>query len=105
MVPEFLNRVDETVLFKPLTLGEIERIVDLQMEGLRRRLADRRITLDAYPPVRKAAESEPGVVQLGDADAPVREVAGSEPGVVQGDRAITLKEGEPGVPAAPEGVV
>jgi ATP-dependent Clp protease ATP-binding subunit ClpB len=50
--PEFLNRVDETVLFKPLTLGEIERIVDLQMEGLRGRLADRRITLELSEPAR-----------------------------------------------------
>ena len=30
--PEFLNRVDEIVLFKPLTLAEIEQIVDLQIE-------------------------------------------------------------------------
>jgi ATP-dependent Clp protease ATP-binding subunit ClpB len=44
--PEFLNRVDETVLFKPLTLEEIERIVELQIEGLRQRLADRRIELE-----------------------------------------------------------
>jgi ATP-dependent Clp protease ATP-binding subunit ClpB len=44
--PEFLNRVDETVLFKPLTLEEIERIVELQIEGLRQRLADRRIGLE-----------------------------------------------------------
>jgi ATP-dependent Clp protease ATP-binding subunit ClpB len=50
--PEFLNRVDETVLFKPLTLAEIERIVDLQMEGLRGRLADRRITLELTEPAR-----------------------------------------------------
>ncbi|HYZ70325.1 MAG TPA: ATP-dependent chaperone ClpB [Thermoleophilaceae bacterium] len=50
--PEFLNRVDETVLFKPLTLEEIERIVDLQMEGLRRRLADRRIALELGEPAR-----------------------------------------------------
>ena len=33
--PEFLNRVDEIVLFKPLTLEEIEQIVDLQIEDLR----------------------------------------------------------------------
>jgi ATP-dependent Clp protease ATP-binding subunit ClpB len=33
--PEFLNRVDEIVMFKPLTLAEIERIVDLQLEELR----------------------------------------------------------------------
>jgi ATP-dependent Clp protease ATP-binding subunit ClpB len=44
--PEFLNRVDEIVLFKPLTLGEIERIVDLQIEDVRRRLEERRIHLD-----------------------------------------------------------
>ena len=44
--PEFLNRVDDIVLFKPLTLAEIERIVDLQTEDLRRRLADRRIDLE-----------------------------------------------------------
>src|ERR1700712_4409506 len=44
--PEFLNRVDEIVMFKPLTLAEIERIVDLQLEELRERLADMRITLN-----------------------------------------------------------
>ncbi|GAA3452313.1 ATP-dependent chaperone ClpB [Dactylosporangium matsuzakiense] len=43
--PEFLNRIDETVLFKPLTLLEIERVVDLLLDDLRRRLADRRITV------------------------------------------------------------
>jgi ATP-dependent Clp protease ATP-binding subunit ClpB len=44
--PEFLNRVDDIVLFKPLTLAEIERIVDLQAEDLRRRLKDRDIRLE-----------------------------------------------------------
>jgi ATP-dependent Clp protease ATP-binding subunit ClpB len=44
--PEFLNRVDETVLFKPLTLEEIEQIVDLQINSLRQRLADRRLELE-----------------------------------------------------------
>ena len=44
--PEFLNRVDEIVLFKPLTLKEIERIVDLQLGLLRTRLADRHIELE-----------------------------------------------------------
>ncbi|MCC6680581.1 MAG: ATP-dependent chaperone ClpB [Phycisphaeraceae bacterium] len=43
--PEFLNRVDDVVLFKPLQLAEIARIVDLQIEDLRRRLAERSITL------------------------------------------------------------
>jgi ATP-dependent Clp protease ATP-binding subunit ClpB len=44
--PEFLNRIDDIVLFKPLTLPEIERIVDLQIEDVRRRLADRRLSLE-----------------------------------------------------------
>jgi ATP-dependent Clp protease ATP-binding subunit ClpB len=44
--PEFLNRVDDIVLFKPLTLSEIKRIVDLQTEDLRRRLADRGVHLE-----------------------------------------------------------
>ena len=43
--PEFLNRVDEIVLFKPLTLAETEKIVDLQLNLLRGRLAERHIEL------------------------------------------------------------
>jgi ATP-dependent Clp protease ATP-binding subunit ClpB len=43
--PEFLNRVDDIVLFKPLTQPEIERIVDLMFNDLRTRLSDRRMTL------------------------------------------------------------
>ena len=44
--PEFLNRVDDTVLFKPLTLADIKQIVELQLTLLRTRLTDRHITLD-----------------------------------------------------------
>jgi ATP-dependent Clp protease ATP-binding subunit ClpB len=43
--PEFLNRIDETILFKPLTLEEITQIVDLLVADLNRRLADRRVTV------------------------------------------------------------
>ncbi len=43
--PEFLNRVDDVVLFKPLTLDEIGRIVELQVELVRERLADRQVSL------------------------------------------------------------
>ncbi|TCJ32248.1 ATP-dependent chaperone ClpB [Parafrankia sp. BMG5.11] len=50
--PEFLNRLDEIVLFKPLTLAEIEQVVDLLVEDLRRRLADRQITLEITEPAR-----------------------------------------------------
>jgi len=50
--PEFLNRVDDIVLFKPLKLEEIERIVDLLIEDLRRRLRDRRLSLELREPAR-----------------------------------------------------
>ena len=43
--PEFLNRLDETILFKPLTMDNIGHIVDLQMKDLNRRLADKDLTI------------------------------------------------------------
>ncbi len=43
--PEFLNRVDDIVLFKPLTFEEITLIVELQIKELNQRLAERRLTL------------------------------------------------------------
>jgi ATP-dependent Clp protease ATP-binding subunit ClpB len=43
--PEFLNRIDETVLFKPLTLEEIGSIVDLLLADLNKRLAERRVAV------------------------------------------------------------
>ncbi len=43
--PEFLNRLDDIVLFKPLTLAEIGSIVDLQLGDLRQRLAEQRVSL------------------------------------------------------------
>jgi ATP-dependent Clp protease ATP-binding subunit ClpB len=43
--PEFLNRIDETILFKPLTLEEIGSIVTLLVADLNRRLAERRVTV------------------------------------------------------------
>ncbi len=56
--PEFLNRVDDIVLFKPLTLEEIEKIVGLLVQGIQSRLADRRITLSLSPEALKfVAES------------------------------------------------
>ena len=44
--PEFLNRVDEVVVFRALTEAELARIVEIQLDGLRRRLAERRITIE-----------------------------------------------------------
>ncbi len=44
--PEFLNRLDEIVIFKPLQKGEIEKIVKLFVSSLRDRLAEKRLTLE-----------------------------------------------------------
>ncbi len=44
--PEFLNRIDDTVLFKPLQENQIEKIIDIQLNALRKRLASRHISLD-----------------------------------------------------------
>lgn len=44
--PEFLNRVDDIVLFKPLTMAEIEKIIDLLTADLVRRLQNRRLNLN-----------------------------------------------------------
>jgi ATP-dependent Clp protease ATP-binding subunit ClpB len=56
--PEFLNRVDETILFKPLTLEEIEQIVDLQVGDLRKRLADRRMEVQLTEAARELIARE-----------------------------------------------
>ncbi|MDR2566212.1 MAG: ATP-dependent chaperone ClpB [Bifidobacteriaceae bacterium] len=50
--PEFLNRLDDILIFDALTLEEIGRIVDLQVASLNRRLASRRLTLDVTPAAR-----------------------------------------------------
>mgnify|MGYP002509773043 CR=1 FL=1 len=47
--PEFLNRIDDTVIFNALSLGSIEPIVNLQLEDVRARLAERRIHLVVTP--------------------------------------------------------
>jgi ATP-dependent Clp protease ATP-binding subunit ClpB len=47
--PEFLNRVDETVVFHPLASGQLVKIVEIQLERLRTRLAERRIQLAITP--------------------------------------------------------
>jgi len=47
--PEFLNRIDETVVFHALTAEELKKIVDIQMRILNRRLEDRKIVIDLTP--------------------------------------------------------
>jgi ATP-dependent Clp protease ATP-binding subunit ClpB len=51
--PEFLNRVDDVVVFHPLAAEHIRRIVDIQLEHLRRRLSDRDMTLVLEEDARK----------------------------------------------------
>ncbi len=47
--PEFLNRIDETVVFHPLETKQLTKIVDIQLDRLRNRLAERRIALTITP--------------------------------------------------------
>ena len=50
--PEFLNRLDEIVFYKPLTRSEIDKIVDLQVADLNRRLSDKQLTMRLTPAAR-----------------------------------------------------
>ncbi|MDO5536425.1 MAG: ATP-dependent chaperone ClpB [Desulfovibrionaceae bacterium] len=56
--PEFLNRIDETVIFTPLRRAEVARIVELQLDLLRRRLADRQIGLMLTPEAQEFVAEE-----------------------------------------------
>jgi ATP-dependent Clp protease ATP-binding subunit ClpB len=56
--PEFLNRIDETVVFHALSPEHLRKIVDLQIDILRKRLADRRLSLEVSPPVLDALARE-----------------------------------------------
>jgi ATP-dependent Clp protease ATP-binding subunit ClpB len=47
--PEFLNRVDDLIRFRPLTEDDLRHIVNIQVDRLRARLAERRITLEVTP--------------------------------------------------------
>jgi ATP-dependent Clp protease ATP-binding subunit ClpB len=50
--PEFLNRLDDIVVFHALTVNDLGSIVDIQLNGLARRLAGRRLTLEVTEPAR-----------------------------------------------------
>lgn len=47
--PEFLNRIDDVIIFHPLKREEIKKIVDIQLELLRKRLSDRRMSMEITP--------------------------------------------------------
>jgi ATP-dependent Clp protease ATP-binding subunit ClpB len=50
--PEFLNRLDDIVVFHSLSMAELKSIVDIQLARLARRLSDRRLTLEVTDPAR-----------------------------------------------------
>ena len=51
--PEFLNRVDEIIIFRPLGMEQISQIVDIQLARLKKRLADRRLEIELTPAARE----------------------------------------------------
>jgi ATP-dependent Clp protease ATP-binding subunit ClpB len=56
--PEFLNRVDEIIVFHPLSKEQLTRIVDVQLNHLRKRLADRNLKLDVTPEAERLLAEE-----------------------------------------------
>jgi ATP-dependent Clp protease ATP-binding subunit ClpC len=51
--PEFLNRVDETIIFAPLSIPDVERIADLQLREIRSRLGEQGLTIEMTDAARK----------------------------------------------------
>lgn len=56
--PEFLNRVDEIIIFHSLSRDDVERIIDIQMRRVLRRLEDRKIQLELTEPARRLLAAE-----------------------------------------------
>ena len=56
--PEFLNRVDDTIIFRPLSSDDIAKIVDLQIERFRRLVAERKLALELTPAAKQLIVSE-----------------------------------------------
>ena len=56
--PEFLNRVDDIIIFHPLAMDQIEHIVELQLERLKKLLADRKLTLELTPEAKRVLAEE-----------------------------------------------
>jgi ATP-dependent Clp protease ATP-binding subunit ClpB len=56
--PEFLNRVDDVIVFHPLDSEAIEQIIDLQLDRLARLLAERKLTIELTPEARRAIATE-----------------------------------------------
>jgi ATP-dependent Clp protease ATP-binding subunit ClpC len=56
--PEFLNRVDEIIIFEPLTEKELRQIIEIMLDEVRERLSDRQITLDLTDAAKEALVTE-----------------------------------------------
>ena len=56
--PEFLNRVDEIIIFEPLTEAELDRIVELMLHDVQERLTDRQITIEVSAAAKRALVEE-----------------------------------------------
>ncbi|HEX6628366.1 MAG TPA: AAA family ATPase, partial [Gemmatimonadaceae bacterium] len=56
--PEFLNRVDDVIIFRPLGKEQIEHIIDLQLKRLEQLLADRKLTFELTPAAREVLATE-----------------------------------------------
>ncbi len=56
--PEFLNRIDEIIIFRSLTRQQIENIVDIMLTGLERRLGDRKLHIELTEPARELIANE-----------------------------------------------
>src|SRR6267378_4210010 len=56
--PEFLNRVDDIIIFRPLTHEDIEEIVDIQIKRVEKLLADRKLRLEVTPAAKKLLVAE-----------------------------------------------
>jgi ATP-dependent Clp protease ATP-binding subunit ClpB len=56
--PEFLNRVDDIIIFRPLGVEELDKIIDLQLKRLEKLLADRKMAIELTPEARRAVAEE-----------------------------------------------
>ncbi len=57
-LPEFLNRIDETMIFRPLTREQISKIVEIQIDALRKRLVEQEVTLEVSQAAKVALADE-----------------------------------------------
>ncbi len=87
--PEFLNRIDEIIVFHSLTDADLERIVELLLADLQRRLADRDLTLELTPAARAVIAAEGHDPQFG-----ARPLKRSIQRLVENPLAKALLEGE-----------